>query len=177
MEAPGRAPQRILCAPTPRSWQVDVSHQRCSPSEQLHVIAAQRSVGLSSPHSTHPHAGWATIGGRPGAWGHGRARCRPSRQSALTSEQPSTLPLTTTQNEQKGWSGTWMVMIGSTAIQDRQRPHLPSNRRHSPSPPPRMSRKVQPTGPAGWYKIRLLPILQPTGPVRRVRAAASAEAV
>ena len=61
-------------------------------------------------------------------------------------------------------------------IQDRQRPHLPSNRRHSPSPP-RMSRKVQPTGPAGWYKIRLLPILQPTEPVRRVRAAASAEAV
>lgn len=40
-----------------------------------------------------------------------------------------------------------------------------------------MSRKVQPTGPAGWHKIRLLPILQPTEPVRRVRAAASAEAV
>lgn len=58
-------------------------------------------------------------------------------------------------------------------------PHLPSNRRHSPSPPPRMGRGVRPTGPAEWYKIRLLPIhaVQPTGPVRRVRAAASAEAV
>lgn len=176
MEAPGRAPQRILCAPTPRSWQVDVSHQRCSPSEQLHVIAAQRSVGLSSPHSTHPHAGWATIGGRPGAWGHGRARCRPSRQSALTSEQPSTLPSLSCRLDRG--DGPGIESHGpARLIQDRQSPHLPDNRWHCPSPPSRIGRKVQPTGPAGWYKIRLLPILQPTGPVRRVRAAASAEAV
>lgn len=58
-------------------------------------------------------------------------------------------------------------------------PHLTRNRRHGPSPPPGMGRGVRPTGPAEWYKIRLLPIhaVQPTGPVRRVRAAASAEAV
>lgn len=175
MEAPGRTPQRILCAPTPRSWQVDVSHQRCSPSEQLHVIAAQRSVGLSSPHSTHPHAGWTE------GWSGGRESWsgspHPGQTEPPPSGQPLALPLTAIQNGQRGWPGTWMVMIGLTRHPKPAEPHLTRNRRHEPSPPPGMGRGVRPTGPAEWYKIRLLPILQPTGPVRRVRAAASAEAV
>lgn len=166
MEAPGRAPQRILCAPTPRSWQVDVSHQRCSPSEQLHVIAAQRSVGLSSPHSTHLHAGWATIGGRPGAWGHGRARCRPSRQSALTSEQPSTLPSPSCMAGQRGWPGTWMVMIGLTRHPNQQSPTFRATADTAPHHPPEWAEGFGPPGRQSGTRSGCCPSMQFSPPVR-----------
>lgn len=58
----------------------------------------------------------------PGIESHGPARLIQDRQRPHLSGQPLALPLTAIQNGQRGWPGTWMVMIGPTAIQDRQRP-------------------------------------------------------
>ena len=175
MEALGRSPQRILCAPRPdrgrSTFPIDAVHR-------VSNIAAHRAVGLSSTHSSHLHAGWATIGGRArgmGSW----SGTLPSKQAERPHFRTTVdIALPTMQAGQR--DGPGIESHGpARLIQDRQSPHLPDNRWHCPSPPSRMGRGVRPTGPAEWYKIRLLPIhaVQPTGPVRRVRAAASAEAV
>lgn len=141
------------------------------PSKQAERPHFRTTVDIALPIMQAGQRGWS---GDRESWS---GSPHPGQAEPPPSGQPLALPLTAIQNGQRGWPGTWMVMIGLTRHPNQQSPTLRETADTAPSPPPRMSRKVQPTGPAGWYKIRLLPILQPTGPVRRVRAAASAEAV
>ena len=161
--------------PTPGSWQINVSDRRCSPGEQ-HCRTSRRGLELdpqlSSPCRLGHHRGTAR---GMGSW----SGTLPSKQAERPHFRTTVdIALPTMQAGQR--DGPGIESHGpARLIQDRQSPHLPDNRWHCPSPPSRMGRGVRPTGPAEWYKIRLLPIhaVQPTGPVRRVRAAASAEAV
>lgn len=142
------------------------------PSKQAERPHFRTTVDIALPIMQAGQRGWS------GIESHGPARLIQDRQSPHLPDNRWHCP-----HRHPEWAErmAWDV-DGHDRAHPPSKPAEPPPSEKSPTrtlTTPGMGRVVRPTGPAEWYKIRLLPIhaVQPTGPVRRVRAAASAEAV